>query len=124
MPAATSTRGNVNHLLHLRSEDLAELFRAEFQRMWGDGPGGRNDSRFGLPKRSAGPQTVMVGDARVEVLFAPHPKRNPEHGLNWLTQQLRAARRSIDMALFVFSAQQLADELQERVQWREDSAGG
>ena len=110
-----STRGNVNHMLHLRSEELAELFRAEFQRMWGDGPGGRNNSRFGLPKRSAGPQTVMVGDARVEVLFAPHPKRNPEHGLNWLAQQLGSARRSIDMALFVFSAQQLADELQERV---------
>ena len=110
-----STRGNVNHMLHLRSEDLAELFRAEFQRMWGDGPGGRKDSRFGLAKRSAGPQTVMVGDARVEVLFAPHPKRNPEHGLNWLAQQLGAARRSIDMALFVFSAQQLADVLQERV---------
>ena len=113
---STSTRGNVNHLLHLKSEELAELFRAEFQRMWGDGPGGRNDSRYGLPKRSAGPQAVMVGDARVEVLFAPHPKRNPEHGLNWLTQQLRAARRSIDMALFVFSAQQLADELQKQVQ--------
>ena len=110
-----STRGNVNHMLHLRSEDLAELFRAEFQRMWGDGPGGRKNSLFGLPKRSAGPQTVMVGDARVEVLFAPHPKRNPKHGLNWLARQLRAARRSIDMALFVFSAQQLADELQERV---------
>jgi len=110
-----STRGNVNHMLHLRSEDLAKLFRAEFQRMWGDGPGGNEDSRFGLAKRSAGPQTVMVGDARVEALFAPHPKRNPEHGLNWLAQQLRAARRSIDMALFVFSAQQLADVLQERV---------
>ena len=110
------TRGNVNHLLHLRSEDLAELFRDEFQRMWGNGPGGRSDSRFGLEKRSAGPQMVMVGDAQVEVLFAPHPKRNGEHGLNWLAQQLRSARRSIDMALFVFSAQQLADELQERVQ--------
>ena len=60
---STSTRGNVNHLLHLKSEELAELFRAEFQRLWGDGPGGRNDSRFGLPKQSAGPQTVMVGDA-------------------------------------------------------------
>ena len=109
-----STRGNVNHLLRFDSPELAAVFRREFELLWGDGPGGEQDSRFGLAKRAAGVQRVMVGRTPVEVLFAPHPKRNPAHGLNWLAELLGSAQRSIDMALFVFSAQQLADVLEER----------
>ena len=109
-----STRGNVNHLLRIRSRTLANLFRGEFMTMWGDGPGGRPDSRFGLGKSAGGVRSVMVGDTRIDVLFAPHPKRHTDHGLNWLSQLLATASRSIDMALFVFSAQQLADVLQEQ----------
>ncbi|WP_413441279.1 phospholipase D-like domain-containing protein [Synechococcus sp. MIT S1220] len=111
---AASTRGNVNHLLRLKSKALAQLFRNEFHRLWGDGPGGQNDSRFGLQKQSGPAQSARVGDAKVEVLFAPHSKSNPNHGLNVLEKQLAEAEKSIDLALFVFSAQQLADVLQER----------
>ena len=110
-----STRGNVNHLLRLRSPDLAELFRREFSLMWGDGPAGRPDSRFGLAKQSGDVASVMVGSTKVDILFSPHPKRSADHGLNWLAKQLRRARSSIDMALFVFSAQQLANVLEEQV---------
>ena len=109
-----STRGNVNHLLRIRSRSLANLFRAEFLKMWGDGPGGRPNSRFGLGKSAEGVSSVMVGDTRVDVLFAPHPKHHGDHGLNWLNRLLASANRSIDMALFVFSAQQLANVLQEQ----------
>ena len=45
-----SSRGNVNHLLRINSPELALVFRQEFVQMWGDGPGGRRDSRFGLQK--------------------------------------------------------------------------
>ena len=109
---APQSRGNVNHLLRLDSPDLAALFRQEFLVMWGDGPDGVQNSRFGLKKRSRGAQHVMVGDTKVEVLFSPHRKRNPDHGLNWLERQLQTARRSIDIAVFVFSAQQLGNALQ------------
>ncbi|MBM5828817.1 MAG: phospholipase, partial [Cyanobacteria bacterium M_surface_7_m2_040] len=51
-PDDARTRGNVNHLLRLHSPALAKLFAAEFQRMWGDGPGGQPDSRFGRGKQS------------------------------------------------------------------------
>ena len=109
-----STRGNVNHLLRIDSTALAAVFRGEFERMWGDGPGGAKDSRFGLGKGGHEAERITVGDVEVEVLFSPHPKRNASHGLNWLAAKLAAAQRQIDMALFVFSAQQLADVLEER----------
>ena len=113
---AASTRGNVNHLLQIASPELAAVFAAEFAKLWGDGPGGRQDSRFGRGKDSGGVATVPVGDTRIEVLFAPHAKADPHHGLQLIGEQLAAAQRSIAMALFVFSAQQLADVLQERVE--------
>ena len=115
-----STRGNVNHILRIDSPELAALFRAEFHTMWGDGPGGEQNSRFGLQKRSSRLQSVQVGNTRVDVLFAPHPKRSQEHGLQLLAEQLASAKRSIDMALFVFSAQQLANVLREQVKQGSD----
>ncbi len=105
------SRGNVNHLLRFESAALAGLFRQEFLRMWGDGPGGAPDSRFGLAKGSGGPQRVLVGSTPVEVLFAPHRRRDPRHGLAWLERQLAGVRRRLDLSLFVFSGQNLADAL-------------
>jgi phosphatidylserine/phosphatidylglycerophosphate/cardiolipin synthase-like enzyme len=105
------SRGNVNHLLRFESPALAALFREEFRRMWGDGPGGAADSRFGLAKASVGPRRVWIGPTAVEVLFTPHPRRDPHHGLAWLEAQLAQTRRRADLSLFVFSAQNLADAL-------------
>lgn len=111
-----SSRGNVNHLLRINSPELALVFCQEFVQMWGDGPGGRRDSRFGLQKTKGSVQTVQVGDVRVDVLFSPHPKRDSNHGLNLLAKQLKAAKQSLDMALFVFSAQQLTNVLREKIE--------
>ena len=108
---APQTRGNVNHLLRIESRPLAALFSAEFQRMWGDGPGGDTDSRFGIGKESTAVRTVMVGAMPVEVLFAPHRRRDPHNGLALLEERLAQARSSLDLGLFVFSAQGLADRL-------------
>ncbi len=109
------TRGNVNHLLRFRDAGLAKLFKAEFQRLWGDGPGGAQDSQFGLGKEAPGIQIAQIGATRVEVLFAPHPKRHKQHGLQQIGGWLSTAQQGIDMALFVFSAQSLANQLQESV---------
>ncbi len=105
------TRGNVNHLLRIESAALAAPFAAEFARMWGDGPGGRPDSRFGLAKRSGGVQEVWVGPSRIRLLFAPHRRSDPHQGLTLLASVLAEARRRVDLALFVFSAQELTDSL-------------
>ena len=111
-----SSRGNVNHLLRFNSPELASVFRQEFAQMWGDGPGGEQDSRFGLQKTRGILQAVQIGDIQVDVLFSPHPKRDQAHGLNLLAEQLRAARKRVDMALFVFSAQQLTNVLREQIE--------
>ena len=52
----------------------------------------------------------------MDALFSPHPKRDSNHGLNFLAEELKAAKKSLDMALFVFSAQQLTNVLQEKVE--------
>ena len=110
-PDDPSSRGNVNHLLRFESPELAELFAAEFARMWGDGPGGAPDSRFGLAKAEGGPRRVRIGETTVEVLFAPHRRSDPFNGLSWIESQLAGVRRRLDLVLFVFSAQNLADAL-------------
>ena len=111
-----SSRGNVNHLLRVNSPELALVFRQEFTQMWGDGPGSKQDSRFGLQKAKGSMQTVQVGDIRVDALFSPHPRRDRNHGLHMLEKQIRAAKDRIHMALFVFSAQQLTNVLREKIE--------
>lgn len=108
-PDAPSTRGNVNHLLRLQSRDLAALFREEFERMWGDGPGAASSSRFGLGKQSEGLRWVRVGNTPVGVLFAPHSPSDGRHGLALLEELLQGTREQLDLALFVFSAQRLGN---------------
>ena len=110
-PDDPRTRGNVNHLLRFESAELAELFVEEFQRMWGDGPGGAADSRFGIGKGGGPARTVQVGKSSVTVLFAPHRRSDPNQGLAQLRQQLERARQRVDLALFVFSDQALADAM-------------
>jgi len=105
------TRGNVNHLLRLESAELAELFAHDFALMWGDGPGGAADSRFGIRKDNGAARSVTIGSTPVHLLFAPHRRDDPNHGLNLLEQQLSRAQHRIDLALFVLSAQQLTQPL-------------
>ena len=90
-----SSRGNVNHLLRVNSPELALVFRQEFTQMWGDGPGSKQDSRFGLQKAKGSVQTVKVGDIRMDVLFSPHPRRDSNHGLNLLAEQLKPEKRAL-----------------------------
>ena len=111
---APQTRGNVNHLLSIDSAELAAVFREEFEQMWGDGPSGQKNSRFGRRKESRPLQTVHHDDIRIDVLFPPHSPKDADHGLNLIGRTLATAQQTIDMALFVFSAQSLTNVLAER----------
>ncbi len=108
------SRGNANNLVQIKSRSLAKLFGSEFNFMWGDGPGGKLDSKFGKNKPWRQPQQVIIGDSKITVNFAPtSPKTDWEFtGNGVIGSILKEADKSVNMALFVFSDQKLGDILQ------------
>ncbi|MBD2358013.1 helix-hairpin-helix domain-containing protein [Tolypothrix sp. FACHB-123] len=114
----SSSLGNVNNFLEINSPELAALFTEEFNIMWGDGPGGKPDSIFGVKKPIRLPKTISLGDTKITVQFSPtsatQPWSNSTNGL--IASTLESATKSVDMALFVFSEQRLANILETRHQ--------
>jgi competence ComEA-like helix-hairpin-helix protein len=108
--------GNVNNLIKIDSVELADIFTKEFNIMWGDGVGGKFDSKFGLQKPTREFQQVTFGNNKVTVNFSPtSPTKlwiDSSNGL--IGKTLKSAVNSIDSALFVFSAQRLSNILETR----------
>ncbi len=108
------SRGNANHLLIVNSSELAAIFTAEFNLLWGDGVGGETDSLFGLQKIVRGFEALKIGDSQVKVQFSPtsitQSWENSSNGL--INQVLSTANQSVNFALFVFSSQELANSLE------------
>jgi phosphatidylserine/phosphatidylglycerophosphate/cardiolipin synthase-like enzyme len=114
-----ASRGNANHLLKIQSRALAKLFTEEFDLLWGDGPNGRPDSRFGLKKPYRLPQRVQISPtSAITIQFSPLSAAQPwEYSTNGLiSRTLDTATRSIDLALFVFTDQSLSNTLETRHQ--------
>ena len=113
-----NSQGNANNLLKISSPELAKLFTQEFNLMWGDGPGGKPDSRFGVKKPFRPARSLMVGQTQVEVQFSPSSRSIPwaqtSNGL--IGKTIATAKQSIELALFVFSDQQLVNQLLPRHQ--------
>jgi competence ComEA-like helix-hairpin-helix protein len=114
----SNTLGNANNLLEIDSPELASLFTEEFNIMWGDGPGGKPDSRFGLEKPIRSPKKITLNQTTITVQFSPtsptEPWSNSSNGL--IGKTLDSATKSVDMALFVLSDQRLANILENRHQ--------
>jgi competence ComEA-like helix-hairpin-helix protein len=107
------TRGNANNLLRINSPQLAQLFTEEFDLMWGDGVGSKLDSKFGNNKPRRDAKRIKLGDAIVTVHFSPNSSTTPwEFTSNGLIgNTLEKATKSVNLALFVFSEQNLANIL-------------
>lgn len=105
--------GNVNNLLKIDSPKLATLFTEEFNIMWGDGVGGKTDSKFGIQKPLREARKIILGNSKITVNFSPisSTKNWSQTSNGLIAKTLKSANESIDMALFVFSAQQLANTL-------------
>jgi phosphatidylserine/phosphatidylglycerophosphate/cardiolipin synthase-like enzyme len=109
-----ASQGNANHLLKITSPALAKIFTQEFNFMWGDGSD-RSNRKFGLKKPHRRPQTVALAPgSTVTVQFSPTSTR-----LSWaesvnglIGRALNTATRTIDLALFVFSDQNLSNFLE------------
>ena len=108
--------GNANTLVKIESPQLARVFAEEFNWMWGDGPGGKPDSKFGLQKPYRPPQQVVLAGTTIDVQFSPTSLSRPwEESVNGLIgKTLTEATQSIDLALFVFSHQLLSDVLERQ----------
>lgn len=109
-----SSLGNANNLLRIESSKLATLFTEEFNIMWGDGPAGNPDSKFGIKKQFRSVQEITLGTTTVAVHFSPTSSTQPwEQSSNGLIgKTLNTATQSVNMALFVFSDQRLANILE------------
>ncbi len=114
----SSSLGNANNLLQIDSPELAFLFTEEFNIMWGDGPAGKLDSKFGVKKPLRSPKNITLGQTKITVQFSPtSPTQTWSNSSNGLIgKTLDSANKSIDMALFVFSEQRLANILEKRHQ--------
>jgi len=112
--SVTESRGNPNNLLKIESSELANLFTQEFNFMWGDGPGGKTDSQFGVKKPFRPAKSVTLGTTTVTVQFSPtSPTQLWSLSSNGLIgKTLSTAKQRIDLALFVFSDQHLANILE------------
>ncbi|MEM8806001.1 MAG: phospholipase D-like domain-containing protein [Cyanobacteria bacterium P01_G01_bin.38] len=112
------SRGNANVLLQIESPELARSYTDEFNLMWGDGPGGQTNSLFGSPKPARAAQQILLPGSTVTVQFSPNradaPPPETVNGL--IASTLAQANREIDVALFVFSDQGIADTLEKATQ--------
>ncbi|MGB7444305.1 MAG: phospholipase D-like domain-containing protein [Coleofasciculaceae cyanobacterium] len=109
------SRGNANNLIKIDSPQLAQLFREEFGLMWGDGPGGQLNSRFGVKKTARPKQQITIGNSTITVHFSPTSASRPwdESSNALISQTLSQATKTVNLALFVFSEQQLANTLEK-----------
>ncbi len=107
------SRGNANSIVVIDSQPLAQRFQQEFSLMWGDGPGGRPDSLFGLQKPHRPSALVAIPGSVLEVQFSPTSKTKPwaESVNGLIAKTLGQATRSVDLALFVFSEQAISNQL-------------
>ncbi len=111
---AVASRGNPNTLLDIQSPELAAAFLEEFNILWGDGPGGRAKSRFGSKKPYRPAKAIVIGNSKIHLQFSPSPAAIPwEQTTNGLiASQIKQAKESIDLALFVFSDQNLVNTIE------------
>ncbi|NEQ49679.1 MAG: competence protein ComE [Leptolyngbya sp. SIO3F4] len=107
------SRGNANALLRINSPELAKAYTNEFNLMWDDGPDGQSNSLFGSPKPSRPLETVTLPGSKITVQFSPHradtPREQTTNGV--IANALSRASQSVDLALFVFTDQGIADTL-------------
>ncbi|MGE3610528.1 MAG: phosphatidylserine/phosphatidylglycerophosphate/cardiolipin synthase family protein [Bacteriovoracaceae bacterium] len=109
---APASRGNANSMVVVQSTALANIFVNEFSQLWGNGKRGN----FGHNKTYRGPQKVSVRGISITVQFSPtSEKYNWEESVNGLIGEfVKRATTSVHAALFVFSDQNIANELEKR----------
>ncbi len=104
---APQSLGNMNNLVKIENSEVAKLFTEEFDLMW-------TKHLFGDKKPHRTVKPIMVGNTLVEVKFSPDQKNiawdQTTNGL--IGKNLAEAKKSVDMALFVFAEPHLSNILE------------
>ncbi|MBO3459647.1 phospholipase D-like domain-containing protein [Aetokthonos hydrillicola Thurmond2011] len=100
------TRGNPNNMVVVHDNaQLAKIFTDEFNYMW--------QGLFKWHKPQRNPVTIPAGSGTITVHFSPAPKSEDldltSNGV--ITSYMEQAKKSVHMALFVYSAQMISDTL-------------
>lgn len=107
--AHPSSRGNANNLLKIESQEVAQAFTEEFELMW-------HDHKFGVKKPFRPAQQIKVSESSIEIQFSPSsntiPWEQTSNGL--IAKTLQQSMESINLALFVFSDQDLVNAIESR----------
>ena len=110
------SQGNANALLRITNPELADAYTQEFNLMWGDGPAGQPNSLFGVAKPVRPLKKVGLPNGQISVHFSPHrtdtPSAQTTNGI--IADTLSNASQSVDLALFVFTDQTIANTLEAR----------
>ncbi len=100
------TRGNPNNLIFIpNNTQVAKIFTEEFNYMW--------SGLFKAHKPQRPPVTIPVGQGTITIHFSP-AKRKEEMATTsngMIISYLQQAKKSVHLALFVFSNQKISDTL-------------
>jgi phosphatidylserine/phosphatidylglycerophosphate/cardiolipin synthase-like enzyme len=100
------TRGNPNNMIVVHDNaQLAKIFTDEFNYMW--------QGLFKSHKPQRNPVTIPVGSGTITVHFSPAPRSEDidltSNGV--IASYLEQSKKSVHIALFVYSAQMISDAL-------------
>jgi phosphatidylserine/phosphatidylglycerophosphate/cardiolipin synthase-like enzyme len=108
-----NTRGNANSLMSFDSVQLAQIFEEEFSIMWGTSA---EPPRFGVQKPYRGPETVKLSSGEeVTVQFAGTSRRlsDDQSTVGLISRALKQTKKSVSMALFVYSEAEISEALRK-----------
>ncbi len=88
----TGTSRNLNHLIIVQHEDVADVYRDEFKEIMQGHFGELDEGHDPVP------DVIRVSEVPIKILFAPD--HNPEMEI---MKQMAKARKRIDFAMFTFS---------------------
>lgn len=108
-----SSRGNAENLVVVRQEQVAQAYAQEFALIWGDGPGGQRDSRFGVRKGMRPAMTVNTPDGMVQLQFGPSSATKPSQDttVGLIDATLKSATHRVDLGAFVITDASLTDTM-------------
>jgi competence ComEA-like helix-hairpin-helix protein len=105
--ARPSSRGNANNLLKIESAEVAQAFTEEFELMW-------RDRKFGVKKPFRPAKQFKLGESVIFLQFSPNSRtiswEQTSNGL--IAKTLQQSTQAIDLALFVFSDQDLVNTIE------------